>query len=281
MATTPCGWTPTPVTSAGACCPDPADPANAAAIELANTVATNIIWRLTGMRFGCCSITVRPCKPFTCDPITLSKLIYWDSRAYLTFGAPNLGVLSFFPTLIDGQVFNIQCGCPQGCCKCRADCEFKLPGPVCTVDSVTVDGVVLDPSKYRVYDGYILAFDSDSCPGCQDYNLDAGEVGTWSVTYSVGTPVPADIELAAGLYANEVLKSLLGDKSCALPERVQQVARQGTTVAFLDPTDLLNEGLTGLRLVDQIIRSVNPYQLHQPPRVWSPSKRYRTRQDTP
>ena len=186
------------------------------------------------MQFGTCEITVRPCKPKTCDPITLSQLIYWDSRAYLQFGpgAYNLGVLSFFPTLIDGQVFNIQCGCPSGCCTCESDCEVKLPGPIASISNVTVDGVVLDPSWYRVVDGNTLVFnhilvtdseysaaiatenqlgaleaenvDSASpartfvpdlvteakfasyCPSCQDYNLPAGEIGTWTVTYWPG-----------------------------------------------------------------------------------------------
>lgn len=276
--TAPCGWLPAAPCSSGPCCPDTTDPIIQAQ---ANAIASAIINRLTGFQFGCCEITVRPCKPRTCDPVTLAELIYWDSRAYLQWGAPNMGVLSFFPTLIGGEVFNIGCGCPMGCCTCEADCEVKLPGPICAVSDVTVDGVVLAPSLWRVMDGNTLIIASDHCPGCQDYNLAAGAVGTWTVTYTVGTPVPVEVNFAAGLYACEVAKALVNDKSCALPNRVQQVARQGTTVLFKDPTALVNAGLTGLDLVDQIIRAVNPNQLTQPPRVWFPGKLATVRRDTP
>lgn len=326
MSTTPfvpCGWEPTPVP--GASCSDTEDPT---ILLQAQTLATAILYSLTGRQFGCCSLTVRPCKPRTCDPLQLSQIIYWDTRNYLTGGAPNLGVLSFFPTLINGEIYNISCGCPTGCCKCTADCEVALPGPVCTVTDVTVDGVSLDPSWYRVVDGNTLIFNhilvSDTtdyaaaiatenelysleaenvdsagqprtytpdlvreakyasyCPSCQDYNLPAGEIGTWTVTYSVGTPVPAELNFAAGLYANEIRKSLTGDKNCQLPARVQQVARQGISTTFIDPLTLTDAGLTGIPLVDQIIRALNPHQLASSPRVWFPGKLTTVRRDTP
>lgn len=319
----PCGWTPTAIPGSP-CCSDLTDPA---IVDQANTIAAAVIWGLTGRQFGCCSMTVRPCKPKTCDPITLSQLIYWDSRAYLQFGAPNLGVLSFFPTLIDGQVYNIQCGCPTGCCTCEADCEVSLPGPICAVANVTVDGVVLDPSLYRVVDGRKLIFNhvlvgnasyaadivqenalgtleatmpdrvgtpvpfvpdlateakyASYCPPCQDFNLANGQIGTWSVTYSVGVPVPNEANFAAGLYAQEVAKALLNDTTCALPERVAAITRQGVTTAFWDPTKLVENGLTGLKIVDQIIKLLNPNQLTQPARVWFPGRSNAVRRDAP
>ena len=320
----PCGWDPIPV-SGGLCCPDTSDPTLAAQ---ANQIAASVIWHLTGMMFGCCSLTVRPCKAKTCDPITLSQLIYWDSRAYLQFGSPTMGVLSFFPTLIGGQVFNIACGCPDSArCGCDAECEVRLPGPICSISNVTIDGIVIDPSMYTVYDGDKLVFlhalvgasnyaaeiidenqigtlqaenvdniDSPQtfqpdliteakfasiCPPRQDYNLALGNPGTWSVTYSVGTPVPIELNLAAGIYANEVAKALVGDKSCGLPGNVQQVARQGVSVLFRDPLTLADAGLTGIVLVDQIIRAVNPSRLTQAPRVWFPGKLNRTRRESP
>lgn len=275
----PCGWTPSPPPASGSgCCPNYDDPAKIAVKAQAESLAASILWRLTGMQYGCCEITVRPCKPRNCDPITLSQLIYWDSRAFLTFGQPNMGVLSFFPTLIGGQVFNISgCGsCDNaavGCQKCRADCQVQLPGPVCSIANVTVDGVTLVAGEdYLVYDNGTLAFVEDTCPTKQDYNLPNGSVGTWSATYSIGIPVPDELNFAAGLYAVEIFKSLDGDKGCSLPARVQQVTRQGVNVTYIDPVTLTNAGLTGLPLVDQIIRAINPYQLVQQPRVWTPGK---------
>lgn len=265
----PCGWTPIIPTANGSCCPDINDPTHAALAAQAEAVATNLIWRLTGMQYGACDISVRPCKPKTCDPITLAQLIYWDART-LASGAGNLGVFNFFPTLISGQVYNIACGCPTGCCKCRSDCEFLLPGPVASVTTVTVDGVVLNPSAWRVYDDGTLSFDSAVCPPCQNYNVDTGQVGSWSVDYKVGWNVPQELNVAAGMYALEWYKALINDKSCGLPARVTQVARQGVTATFDNPITLLEAGLTGLPMVDQIIRAINPAGLKQPVRVWAP-----------
>lgn len=273
----PCGWVPTAIPGSP-CCNPTTDPA---IVTQANGIASALIFALTGRQFGACSVTVRPCKPKTCDPLTLAQVIYWDSRpGPLGLGAAgNLGVLSYFPTLVGGEVFNIACGCPTGCCKCEADCEVLLPGPIASISDVTVDGVTLDPAHYRVVDGNTLVFATGFCPGCQDYNLPAGNVGTWTVTYAVGTPVPAELNFAAGLYAQEIAKSLIGDKSCSLPERVMSVTRSGVTTQFFDPTSLLNNGLTGLTIVDQIIKATNPAGLTQPPRVWFPG-RSRTRRDT-
>jgi hypothetical protein len=275
MTNTPCGWAPAAPCSSGPCCPDVDTPENVAMKEQAEAVASAVLWRLTGLQYGCCEVTVRPCKPKTCDPLTLGQIIYWDSHR---FGRDNnLGVLSYFPALLDGAVYNISCGCPTGCCTCKADCEIKLPGPICAVTSVSVDGELVAPANYTVYGNSSLVFVTDpenpaidACPGCQNYNLPLGEVGTWSVTYSIGTPVPNDLNFAAGLYACQLAKSMVGDKSCTLPPGVQAVTRQGITESFWDPTMLAENGLTGIGLVDTIVKALNPGGLRQPSRAWYP-----------
>lgn len=268
VRTSPCGWEPNfSGCRTGPCCPDMDGEPEIAA--MAAIVAANVLWRLTGMQFGCCEITVRPCKPETCKPLTLNDIVYWDSRLAQR-GSGNLGVLSYFPTLVGGQVYNIACGCPMGCCTCRPGCSYKLPGPVCEIVSVINGGIELvEGTDYLLYDNAEIAFVNDSCPECQNYDLPAGEVGTWSVTYSIGTPVPDELNFAAGLYACEIAKSMLG-QACSLPDSVQSVARPGVDIAFVDPILFVNEGLTGLRVVDTIIRSLNPGRLASSSRVWSP-----------
>lgn len=270
---TPCGWTPEAPCPAGPCCVggEDFDPDIAAT---ANTVATNLIWALTGRRFGCCEVTVRPCKPETCKPLSLTDIIYWDQRRF-DGAAGNLGVMSYFPTLLDGAVFNIACGCNQGCCTCRSDCEVFLPGPVCAITEVIIDGVTVPEDQYKLFDHHKLVFIKDSegntsCPGCQNYNLPLGEVGTWSVTYTIGEPVPTEANLAAGLYACEIGRLLSNDKGCALPQRVQNLSRQGVDIAFVDPFLLADAGLTGIPLVDTIIRTLNPFKQASRSRIWSP-----------
>lgn len=273
VRTSPCGWDPSFIgCRTGPCCPDLTDPANAAVVAAATAIAVNTLWRLTGMQFGCCDITVRPCKPETCRPFNLNDLIYWDSKL-ASRGSGNLGVLSYFPTLVSGQVYNIACGCPAGCCSCRPGCSFRLPGPVCTIGEagIVVDGVTLaEGTDYILYDDRNeIAFINDTCPSCQNYDLPNGEVGTWSVNYTIGVPVPDELNFAAGLYACEIAKGMLG-QACSLPGYAQAVARQGVDIAFVDPIELVREGLVGIPVVDTIIRTLNPYRMAQAPRVWSP-----------
>ncbi len=225
-----------------------------------------VLWALTGRRFGCCEVTVRPCKP---DPECqggLSDLIYWDRGIR---GLDNLGV-SMTPLLIDGDVFNISCGC-LGACTCKAPCEFFLPGPICAVTEVKVGDTVLDPSAYTVYDHTKLVFLSGTdCPDCQNYDLPLGMDGTWSATYTIGEPLPPGANLMAGLLACEFGKALADDGSCGLSSRVQGLVRQGISIELPDPVLLAEKGLTGHPTVDLWVKALNPYGMAQKPRVWSP-----------
>lgn len=274
----PCGWVPDlSGCRSGPCCADISAPENAAIAAIAEEMASNILWRLTGMRYGLCPLTVRPCKPKTCDPLTLTEKIYFWERPL--FNSGNLGVFNFTPVLLAGEVFNIACGCPVGCCKCEADCEVWLPGPVDSITEVVNGGLIVDPAAYTLYGNRLVFLNGENCPKCQDYNKAAGEVGTWSVEYVIGEPVPAMLSFAAGLYACELAKGILGE-DCGLPSRVQNVTRQGITVSFVDPMVLAENGLTGIPLVDQIITSFNPNKLKQQSYVWSPDAHSRVRRES-
>lgn len=264
-----CGWSPDfSGCTTGPCCDGAADFCSSVK-ALAADVASTILWALSGRRFGCCEITVRPCRKRDCDQLPLAEMIYWDRGA-----AGQLGVgFGFAPMLLDGEMFNVSCGCP-GACTCDAACEFFLPGPICSITEVKIGDEVIDPDRYVVYDWNRLVFvaDEDSVcpPTCQDIAVPAGTAGTWSVRYTLGEPVTTAANLMAGQYACELARALTGDTACRLPRNVQSVARQGIDIAFADPWALAEAGLTGLPEVDLWLRSVNPAQLAERPQVWSP-----------
>lgn len=144
-----------------------------------------------------------------------------------------------------------------------------LPGPVASIESVTVDGVLIDPSMYRVDNRSRLVGINGQCwPTCQNMNLDSPEEGTFEVTYLRGTPLPMAGQIAAGLLACEFLKACQG-QDCGLPQNVASITRTGVQVEMIDPTDVLTNGLTGIAEVDLFIRSVNPRGLQRRPRVLS------------
>lgn len=226
--------------------------------------ATEIVWWLSGRRFGQCSVKIRPCRSMAAERCQ-SDIIQWP------FTAP-WGGMGYYPSLpyrARGAWYNAW-GCTHyGGCDCRPTNRMRLPKrPVCSVDEVMVDGEPLigpadegsgiETAQYRVDDfRWLVRTDGESWLLDQDLDLDDTEVGTWSVTFTYGRPVPEAGWLAVRELAHEMLKSFAG-AACALPQRVQSVTYENATVSMIDPQTFLTEGRTGLYLVDLFIKAVNP-----------------------
>jgi len=140
------------------------------------------------------------------------------------------------------------------------------------VSSVVVDGVEVPADAYRVDNGSLLVRQDGECwPRCQDFNLSGtapDDENTFFVTYQRGMPVPMAGQIAAGLLACDFAKSCA--TGCKLPGNLASLTRQGVEVTVADPTQDVNEGLTGIPQVDQWIRAVNPAKRTGRARVYSP-----------
>jgi hypothetical protein len=226
--------------------------------------ATTVLWGATGRRFGLCTETVRPCQR-------------GQIPAYLTFpaifdpyggagGAYAWGLLGLSGGT-SSMLVNFAC-CPGGTCQC-SDSGINLPGPVGSVSNVTINGSTLDPNAYRLDGHRLVRQDGYAWPQTQDFSKAAGQTNTWSVTYTRGEPVPDALNRAAGLYAIEVGKAR-NKGTCALPQRVTSIARQGVSVTTVPVELYLQKNLTGVADVDQIILTYNPFGLRSRPRVSSP-----------
>jgi len=229
---------------------------NPAVTGVAVSMATETLWALTGMRFGLCSVTLRPCAS-GCD----------DGRFYDDFGPPWTGARSYpQPALIGGLWFNLTCGsCAD--CSCTSVSEVRLPAPVYEVTEVVIDGAVLSSSAYRLDNNRLLVrTDGASWPRCNDLSVDSGE-GAWSVTALFGEPVPDGAALAMGELACEIARAADG-QDCRLPAGVQQLVRQGVTISYPDVGELFAKGRTGLYLVDMFVATWNPAGLRQRSRVY-------------
>lgn len=252
-AGSPCGWpAPAPV-----CCPV-WDTAAESVRSWAAGAAAGVLWALSGRRLGVCESSVRPAGPSCVRPST------WDG--------PVAGP-GFAPALVAGSWINLWCGRP-GCvagCGCGPLTGLVLPGPVAAVSEVLVDGVPLDPAAYRVDDRRLLVrTDGGRWPAWQNLSAPAGDPDTFVVTYGRGVPLDAAAAAAYASYACELAKSCVGDKSCALPARVQSLTREGVSVAFVDPMEFLRDGRTGVPAVDVWLAAANPSSATGPPVVWSP-----------
>lgn len=220
--------------------------------------AGEILYALSGRQFGICEVTVRPCMEKCMD----SELATWSAGTLYPWVPYNEG----------GKWFNLPCGgrC-RDACSCTQICKVRLPGPVDSITEVLLDGVVVPPTDYRVDYKRELVRTSDGCwPTCQDMNLESTEVGTWEVTYAKGQALPVAGEVALGAFACELAKACLNDTTCALPARVTNIVRQGITMTLLDPMAFIDEGKTGIYMVDAWLHAINPQGRSRHAGVYSP-----------
>ena len=195
------------------------------------------LWEATGRRYGNCPVTILPCLR-SCSGYGSARTPPW------------------VPFRSGGGWINVACGKCGLSCSCSSISEIVLP-TVGTVLAVTLDGVLLEETDWRLDNHRLLVRLEGSWPACQD--LSYVEEPSFAVTYVPGLSVPAMGALAAGTFLCQLARRLCG-ASCDLPANASAVTRQGVSVT-LDP---LTE--TGLWVVDQWIEMAN----RATPRVYSP-----------
>lgn len=237
-------------------CPERVAAASPTATGLAVSSATSILWGLSGRRFGTCSVTLRPCRQ-SCNETGLN----WDY--------PTWSGLSYSGPYFDWYWLPQMCGACGNDCSCNRVPEVILPAPVSQIVTVKVDGSPLATGgAYRVDNNRrLVRTDGQDWPRCNNLLLDDTQAGTWSVTAEYGEAVPESGQLAMGELACELLKAMAGE-DCRLPPGVTQLVRQGMTISYPDVGQLLQDGRTGLYLVDLFLASENPFGLKQRPRVY-------------
>lgn len=164
------------------------------------------------------------------------------------------------------------CRCEYDACGCNRLPRVWLGHDVVSVGSVDIDGTILDPSAYRLSEGWLLRLDGGSWPCCQDMAADPGAEDTFSITGLAGVAPSATAVRAAKALAVELVRACTPgeEEACALPERVTNIVRQGASMTILDPFDFLTDGRSGIYIVDLFISSSNPNGLSRPSRAWSP-----------
>lgn len=234
-------------------CPD----ASPSVILLSIEAASEILFYLTGKQWpGVCEATVRPCgNPGS--PLGWSSIFWTYPWIPMKFGATwvNMG----------------PCGCSMESCGCRPYPAVNLGRTdIQSVETVTIDGVELDPGDYRLDNHQMLVrTDGGRWPCCQNLALDSGE-GTFIIELTYGFPIPSSLKRAATVLTSELIKACVGDEGCALPRTTQTIVRQGVTMDLFDPAEIIASGATGLYEVDLVVKALNPHRLTRAPRVLSP-----------
>lgn len=212
--------------------------------------ASYLLWGMSGRKFtGITTVTERYVSSF--DP-------------YLrTSGS----TLNYTPVLINGNVENL----PSAGYGYHQDYQgdgtssssrLRLRGrKVVKIHTVrNLDGDIIDPSKYYLADHSTLV----GTPGANWFSSRV------EVTYTYGSPPPTAGRAAARVLATELVKLYEGDDSCALPQRVTSISRQGVSYTLLDSQDFIDELRTGIYAIDLFLKTANPDKARARTRVFSP-----------
>lgn len=257
VSAVPDGWTVTNFPS----CSDTWTALNSAQQALALRLASFTVYSLTGRQFGTVTLTLRPCNAPMLPPLYQ----VYPVNLINPWGTDEGN--SYYPLYIQDGVWH-NAGCAGINC-CGATCELELPRTV-SITSVVIDGATVDPSAYRIDNGHLLVrTDGGTCwPQCQNFDKNAGAVGSFTVTGVFGRTVPDEALDAASILACEIGKAIKG-QPCRLPQRMQSLTRAGVSIQFPSVTSYLDRGLTGLNEVDQLVVQFNPARLTQSPKVFS------------
>jgi hypothetical protein len=215
--------------------------------------ATDVLWAMTGMRFGLSTVKLRPCRR-TCAATSYPGYA-WDPMPGVGWGSLPWGTGGGW------GLIGAACSTCGDSCSCQVLSEIVLPPTVNGVTEVRVDGVILT-GGYRVDDNrFLVATGSTTWPYCQNLRLDDTQPGTFSVTAIYGEDVPSGAPAAVGELACEYIKALNGE-DCNLPRNVVSLARQGVSMTMPDLTTILSDKyMLGLRLCDLFIHTWNPDHL--------------------
>lgn len=214
--------------------------------------ASHLLWAMSGRKFsGITTVTERYVSSF--DPYLRSS------------GSTK----NYTPVLINGTVENIASNGISGLYGqdfqgdgTAASSRLRLRGrKVVKIHTVRqLDGTIVDPSKYYLSDHSVLV-------GVAGSGWFSSRV---EVTYTYGSPPPTSGRTAARLFATELVKLYENDDTCALPQRVTSISRQGVSYTVLDQQDFIDDGKTGLYAVDLFIKTSNPDKARARSRVFTP-----------
>jgi hypothetical protein len=214
--------------------------------------ASFILWGMSGRKFsGITTVTERYVSAY--DPYLRAN----GSR------------LNYEPVLINGQVENM----PIGGSARHSHHDFQGDGTSSfqrvrlrgrkVVEVHTLrdgNGGIIDPTTYYLSDHSTIY-------GTPNANWTSANV---EVTYTYGSPPPLAGKTAARILATELVKLYEDDDTCALPQRVTNITRQGVSYTVLDNQSFIDELKTGIYAVDLFLKVVNPDKARARSRVFSP-----------
>lgn len=209
-----------------------------------------------------------PCEPWCtweeatrCTSIDLSSIEDEAVQADLLWQATealfNLSERAYLGECTNTAVVCRVCSCMQTSCRCRdrgRDIDLGGMWFVGSVEQVVINGTELSPAAYRVDDWrWLVRLDGQSWPTLA--NLDSANA--FQVSYTYGRRVPRGGKRAAAVFVSELALACIGSAACQLPSRYRTITgaqREGLSYTIIDSMKMLEDGKTGLYVVDQWVQ---------------------------
>lgn len=224
----------------GADAPASDDAAGQARLADSITSASELLYGLSGRKFaGELQSVVLPQAQFEPRHVTVPT---WPSSSWgICFGQPH-----------------VMCIVPRSIGLGRS--------PIVSINSVTIDDTVLDPTEYRIDDKQWLT----RLPCCVGWPMCGCGCDSFVVDFQWGQDPPQMGVDAATVVSAEMYRAKTPGMNCKLPARLTSITRQGVSMALIDPMDFIKEGKTGIYQVDMFLQAYNPARQIKPPLVFSP-----------
>lgn len=198
--------------------------------EAIYTMAAEFLWRWTGMRFGIGEVTSYP--------------VHRRMASSLNYGSTFYGRGPYGPS---------QWPWPGAVSKGHVDYRKAFLHNAASIASIRINGEALPEESYYLENSVIYRIDGKMWPTSQDPSFE--------VTYMSGIPVPPGGQVAAGVLACEFAMAIQNDDHCSLPQRLQSITREGISMTVMDQFEDLEQGRTGIWLIDSWVASVTHAQV--------------------
>lgn len=213
--------------------------------ENAVQAASSILFALSGQRFGGVFSTT---EQYTCHSSGAPVGCSYDSEVG-GYWNPAVGAYTYV------------LGRPPGPRRMAPGGSIRLRGrPVRRIVELSINGAVIEPTEYRLYNRAILV---------PNAHVSWGLCSSPLVRYEYGSEPPAMGRMAARKLADELVEAFNG-RECGLPANVTSASRQGLSFQIFDPQDFLEKGRIGIYEVDLFLTAFNPSKAHKRARVFSP-----------
>ncbi len=160
-------------------------------------------------------------------------------------------------------------------CRCRIGCgcgrspQAVLSVHVLSIDTVKVDGDLLDAADWTLYnDNRLVRNDDGTFPCCQRLEADPdADAGTFEIAGTFGEAPDEMAQLAVQQIACELVNTFDNPAACMLPQNTQSFTRQQLSVNFSNPTTGYIQGFSNLPLVDLWLGSLDAAARRRPGRA--------------